>query len=75
MTKKEIIEFIESRYSDEEQLLWQVVSSNDVYEHYAMDIDKWNEFVAREERVASLADGYTESVLDAWSYIADEKAE
>jgi hypothetical protein len=68
-TKKQIIEFIDGAYGDNEELVWQAVSLGDI-RHYLADrnidisVNEWNEFVDYTERYSVLADTYTENAID-----------
>lgn len=68
-TKKQIIEFIDGAYSDNEELVWQVVSLGDI-RHYLADREvdlstkTWNEFVDFTERYSVLADDFTENTIN-----------
>lgn len=66
MTKHELIKFIESRYGDDEQLVWQIVCKDDVeaYAESPIDDQKWSDFVDYTERYSTLADPFSENAVE-----------
>ena len=59
-TKAEIIKAIDKLYSDDEQLIWQTVSSKDVNG----TIEDWEIFVDSADHYGAVADRITELVQD-----------
>lgn len=65
-SKRALISFIENNYTDDDNLLWQVVSKEDIepYLDEPMSNDKWDEFVDYTERYSVLADPFTENAVE-----------
>lgn len=65
MTKNELINFIENNYTDDENLLWQVVSKSDIDPFTGVDLtdDDWDDFVRQNESYSVLADSFTNDVV------------
>lgn len=66
MTKAELIEFITGNYSDDEELVWQIVSKDDLVDT-PTTVEKWESFVEAYDRNSlDLADDLSEKVKEAF---------
>jgi hypothetical protein len=75
MTKSEIINFIAGSYSDDEQLVWQVVSRDDLTDT-PTTVDKWESFVETYDRGSiTLADDISEAVSEAYDEFVESNYE
>lgn len=66
MTKNELISFIENNYTDDENLLYQIVSKNDIDPFTGLTDftnDDWDDFVRQQESYSTLADSFTNDVV------------
>jgi hypothetical protein len=77
MTKQELIEFIEDNYADGEQLIWQIVSANDLGDQEDFTYETWNDFVEYYEQSShnAIADDFTHSTRNALIDFIDENGD
>ena len=75
MTKSEIINFIAGNYSDDEQLVWQVVSQDDLVDT-PTTTEKWESFVEAYDRGSiALGDDISEAVSEAYDDFVESNYE
>ena len=72
MTKAQLIEFIQSNYTDDEQLVFQIMSQSDVELHTLTNTETWNEFVANEEHYGAISTEYSEMCYTTYDSFAEE---
>lgn len=74
MTRDELIEFLQSNYQPEEQLLWQTISYGDANVHNLATLAKWVKFVERQEYYGGLADRFSEEALNEFfDFVKEEE--
>jgi hypothetical protein len=73
-TKAELIEFIQKRYSDDEQLVWQIVSRDDLVD-VVSDLNTWERFVAYAEQYSTLATPFSDSAVEQYQDFAEKCGE
>jgi len=75
MTKNQLIAFIENNYTDDENLMWQIVAKNDI-QGYTPDFkitdDLWDNYVRYNESYSVLADAFTDAAVAGVQDFAQE---
>lgn len=77
MVKEELIKFIEGNYAEGENLLWQIVSKENIEAYTSDEIseDKWDAFVDYTERYSVLADPFSQNSVEEYNEFEFEEDE